>query len=80
MIGFDGLTGYPDLLRRLSEIQAERSYSLVGMAATARLRSPVGQALTLLVGGGLLVGCVVLRAARATTLDHSRAQSLRRSR
>ena len=57
-IGFDGLTGYPDLLRRLSDIQSERSYSLVGMAATAGLGGAVGQALTLLVGGALLVGCV----------------------
>ncbi len=44
-IGFDGLTGYPDLLRRLSEIQAESSYSFVGMAATARTSGQVGQAL-----------------------------------
>ena len=57
-IGFDGLTGYPDLLRRLSDIQSERSYSLVGMAATAGLGGAVGKALTLLVGGALLVGCV----------------------
>ena len=60
VIGFAGLTGYPDLLRRLSEIQAERSYSIVGMAATAGLGGLAGQALTLLVGGGLLVACVVL--------------------
>ena len=59
VIGFDGLTEYPDLLRRLSEIQAERSYSIVGMAATAGLGDAVGQALTVLVGGGLLVGCVL---------------------
>ena len=58
-IGFDGLTGYPDLVRRLSDIQAENSYSLVGMAATAGLPDPVGRALTLLLGGGLLVACVV---------------------
>ena len=58
-IGFDGLAGYPDLLRRLSEIQAERSYSLVGVAATAGLGDAVGEALTVLVGGGLLVGCVL---------------------
>lgn len=58
-MGFDGLAGYPDLLRRLSEIQAERSYSIVGMAATAGLGGAVGQVLTVLVGGGLLVGCVL---------------------
>jgi alpha-1,2-mannosyltransferase len=58
-IGFDGLTGYPDLLRRLSDIQSERSYSIVGMASTAGLGEPVGQALTLLAGAALLVGCVV---------------------
>ena len=60
LIGFDGLTRYPDLLRRLSEIQAEQSYSIVGMSATLGLGPALGQALTLLVGGGFLVGCVVL--------------------
>src|SRR6185436_13393051 len=58
VIGFDGLTGYPALLRRLNEIQADRSYSLVGMSATAGLGSTFGQALTLLVGVGLLAWCV----------------------
>ena len=67
LIGFDGLTGYPDLVRRLSDIQAENSYSLAGMAATAGLPSAVGQALTALVGGGLLVACVVF-ARRADDL------------
>ena len=59
VIGFDGLTGYPDLVRRLSDIQAENSYSLVGMAATAGLPDAVGRALTLVVGGGLLAACVL---------------------
>jgi alpha-1,2-mannosyltransferase len=59
-IGFTGLAEYPDLLRRLSEIQSERSYSIVGMASTLGLAEGVGRALTLLVGGALLVGCVVL--------------------
>ena len=58
-IGFDGLAGYPDLLRRLSEIQSEKSYSIVGMAATLGLGETVGQALTLAAGAGLLGGCVV---------------------
>ena len=63
LIGFDGLRGYPDLLRRLSDIQAERSYSIVGMAATAGLGETVGQVLTALVGLGLLVGCVLFARA-----------------
>lgn len=58
-IGFDGLRTYPDLLERLSEIQAERSYSLVGMVATLGLGSTVGTILTAVVGLGLLVACVV---------------------
>jgi hypothetical protein len=59
-IGFDGLTGYPALLRRLSEIQSERSYSLVGMAATAGLGGTAGRVLTLALGAALLVACVLL--------------------
>jgi hypothetical protein len=64
VIGFDGLTGYPDLLQRLSEIQSERSYSIVGMVATAGLPDALGQALTLLTGLGLLGGCVVFARRR----------------
>jgi hypothetical protein len=59
-IGFDGLGGYLDLLRRLSDIQSENSYSIVGMASTLGLSEAVGQGLTLVLGGGLLVACVVL--------------------
>jgi hypothetical protein len=62
-IGFDGLQGYPDLLRRLSEIQAENSYSFVGMAATLGLGETVGQVLTFVLGGALLVWCAVLARA-----------------
>ena len=60
VIGFDGLAGYPDLLRRLSEIQAERSYSIVGMTATLGAGEAVGQALALTLGAGFLTWCVVL--------------------
>jgi hypothetical protein len=60
VIGFDGLTGYPALLRRLNEIQAANSYSFVGMSSKLGLGTGVGDALTFLVGGALLVGCVVL--------------------
>jgi hypothetical protein len=58
-IGFDGLAGYPVLLRRLSEIQSENSYSLVGIAHTLGLPEWAGQAAMLLSGGALLACCVV---------------------
>jgi hypothetical protein len=59
VIGFDGLTGYPDLLRRLSGIQADRSYSFVGIAEELGLEPLFGKALIVLAGVGLLVGCVL---------------------
>jgi hypothetical protein len=59
VIGFKGLTGYPELVDRLRDIQAENSYSIVGMVSTAGLPASFGQALTLLIGGALLVGCVL---------------------
>jgi alpha-1,2-mannosyltransferase len=60
VIGFEGLTSYPALLRRLNEIQAENSYSLVGMSSSLGLGARVGDVLTFAVGGALLAGCVVL--------------------
>ena len=59
-IGFDGLRGYPDLVQRLSDIQAERSYSIVGLFATAGLGSGAGRATMLIVGIALLAACAVL--------------------
>ena len=58
-IGFDGLLEYPDLLRRLSEIQSDRSYSIVGMATTLGAGEAAGRAVALAVGIALLAGCVV---------------------
>jgi alpha-1,2-mannosyltransferase len=60
VIGFDGLKEYPELLRRLSEIQSHRSYSIVGMASTLGLGETIGKALALALGGTLLAWCVVL--------------------
>jgi hypothetical protein len=57
-IGFDGVGSYPDLLRRLDEIQSVRSYSIVGMAAALGLSEALGRALAFLVGAALLVTCV----------------------
>jgi alpha-1,2-mannosyltransferase len=64
VIGFDGLTGYPDLLRRLSDIQAHRSYSFVGIAHTVGLSETVGKVAAVFVGGALLVGSVVFARRR----------------
>jgi hypothetical protein len=57
VIGFAGFASYPDLVRRLSEIQSENSYSIVGMVSEAGLDTWMGRALTLVVGGALLIGC-----------------------
>jgi Glycosyltransferase family 87 len=59
VIGFAGLAEYPDLLRRLSDLQSERSYSFVGIAAELGLPDVVGQAATFGIGVGLLALCVV---------------------
>jgi hypothetical protein len=58
-IGFDGLTAYPDLLQRLSDIQSHRSYSFVGVAEELGVGPAVGHVLLFVVGGGLLAGCVL---------------------
>ena len=59
VIGFDGLLEYPDLLRRLSDIQSDRSYSIVGMASTLGLGEAVGRVAALAVGATLLVLCAI---------------------
>jgi hypothetical protein len=59
-IGFDGLTGYPALLRKLDEIQAKNSYSLVGITYRLGLGTRLGDVLVLVVGAALLTACVVL--------------------
>lgn len=59
VIGFAGFTTYPDLLRALSELQAERSYSFLGIAEELGLGSVVGNGLVFVVGGGLLIGCAL---------------------
>ena len=59
-IGFDDITSYPALLRRLNEIQAANSYSFVGISSTLGLGTGVGDVFAVVVGGVLLVACVVL--------------------
>jgi hypothetical protein len=54
VIGFDGLTDYPDLLRRLSDLEAAESYSTYAVGRAAGLASPLAVGFSLVVGGILL--------------------------
>jgi hypothetical protein len=57
--GFQGVRSYPDLVARLAEIHAERSYSIVGMMAALGIGSVPAHVLMFVIGGGLLGVCIV---------------------
>jgi hypothetical protein len=57
-LGFDGLAEYPELLRRLTDVVADRGYSLVALGTELGLLSGVAEALPWLVGLALLVAVV----------------------
>jgi hypothetical protein len=59
-IRFQGLAAYPDLLRRVSDVQSVQSYSFVGIAHSIGISVDVARALMLVGGGGLLVACAAL--------------------
>lgn len=58
VIGFAGFTEYPTLLGKLSDVQAARSYSLVGISDSLGFGTGLGEAASLVVGGALLLACV----------------------
>jgi hypothetical protein len=60
VIGFEGLRGYPELLRALSSLQADNSYSLIGVAAGLGLDPTVGRIAAVAVGGVLLAATIKL--------------------
>jgi Glycosyltransferase family 87 len=63
-IRFEGLTTYPSLLRHhLEEQYGQRSFSFVGMASAVGLDMTIGEVTAVVVGAGLLVGCVLLARA-----------------
>jgi alpha-1,2-mannosyltransferase len=64
-LSFDGLGRYPALMRRLTELEAEHSYSLVGAAAALGLGEAATRVVAALIGLALLVGCVVAARRRA---------------
>jgi hypothetical protein len=58
VLGFEGLTRYPAMLRRLAELEAEESYSLVGAFAGLGLDDPAARAGAIAVALGLLALCI----------------------
>ncbi|MDQ3671184.1 MAG: DUF2029 domain-containing protein [Actinomycetota bacterium] len=63
LLGFDGLGRYPAILRRLAELEAEESYSLVGGFAALGL-GDVGARVLAFAFGIVLVGACVAFARR----------------
>ena len=91
VIGFDGLADYPELLRRLSDVVADRGFSPVALGVEAGLSQDAASALQWLIGLGLLVGvwltarrepqgccCVFPRDRRCTGADSDRLAPLLR--
>jgi hypothetical protein len=62
VIGFEGLTGYPDLLRRLERTVGGDAYTVSNLASDLGASSGVSRAVWLALGVGVLVGCA--RVAR----------------
>jgi hypothetical protein len=58
-IGFDGLADYPDLLRKLAEVVAPRSLSLVALGLAVGLPRGVADFLPWVVGLALLAGVTI---------------------
>lgn len=65
LIGFGGLTDYPTLLRRLTDLEAENSYS--AFALLRAIDVPEVAARVLVVASGVALLVLAWRAARATT-------------
>jgi len=62
VIGFDGLADYPELLRTLSDIEAENSYSAYAILVTIGLPSALARVVVVVAAAGLLA--LAWRAAR----------------
>jgi Glycosyltransferase family 87 len=53
-IGFDGIADYPELLRRLSDVEAENSYSAYAILVAVGLSSTLAHVVVAVVAAGLL--------------------------
>ena len=73
-IGFAGLAEYPDLVRRLTDVVADRGYSLVAFGVELGLPVGVAEALPWVVGLGMLAAVfVAVRRGRSEELSYSLA-------
>jgi len=66
-IGFAGLVDYPTMLRKFSDLEAEASYSLVGIGSAFGLSGTAARVLALACGAVLLL--FAARAARSSTFE-----------
>jgi hypothetical protein len=55
--GFQGVTGYPAIARRLEQVWASDSYSLIGMADSLGVDPWIARTVTVVCGVALLVAC-----------------------
>jgi len=60
LLDFDGLERYPAMLNRLTELEAEHSYSLVGAFAELGLGLDAARVAAFVIGVVLVVACVVI--------------------
>ncbi len=63
IIGFDGLADYPELLRHLSDLEAQNSYSAYAVLVTLGFPSAVAHGVVVVAAAGLLV--LAWRVARS---------------
>jgi alpha-1,2-mannosyltransferase len=68
-ISFHGLTEYPRVLRDLTDLEAEETYSVLALGTTLGLPRGAAQALSLLVGLALLLATVRAGRPRGDTAD-----------
>ena len=64
LVGFTGVADYPRLLRKLVQLEAESSYSVLAMLRALGLSDPVSRMLTVALGAALLLAAY--RAARSS--------------
>jgi hypothetical protein len=58
-LSFEGLDRYPEMLRRLAELEAHESYSLAGALQTVGLSDVASQGIAAAAAVALLAGCVL---------------------